>query len=745
MITIQSGKMHIPENERFVGFAGDDLSSTKIFNIPGMTGGAYTLYLKFDDGRVSSVPLTAEASASGVTLTWAVSKRHLLKSGIVMAQLKIADTDGSVIHTGWDYFIVASAVELDDGGEEIDMLSRSEFEERMAEGVALARSIAPYIGDDGYWYVYSDDQGDYVRSVRVNGIELDSSVSASSANAVENRAVKAYVDAADSSKVDKTTTVAGLPLSGNITASDLTESLIGRINPHMVVPGVTSGYPGQYGKTSYDVATQTGNRPVYCTGLNRWVELATENEIPTKTSDLTNDSGFLTSHQDISGKADVADIPTKTSDLTNDSGFLTSHQDISGKADVADIPTKTSDLTNDSGFLTSHQDISGKADVADIPTKTSDLTNDSGFLTSHQDISGKADVADIPTKTSDLTNDSGFITSGDLAVGLELLFEVTYNSGTETFSVASVTNARTSDVYGIHSDLVNALNYCLLHDKLVNAVAEFNGVYLDLDMRSAENGSVSFTGVIPSNGVFNTITLTVGPSACSFALSQPGAYIASGSITADKLASGVIPTSTSDLTNDSDFITSYDLPTATSALTNDSGFITSSDLPTCTSDLTNDSDFITSSDLPTCTSDLTNDSGFVTSSDLPTCTSELTNDSGFITINDISGPNTFDVMFSLGQDQYNVYNVAVCTDLNTGEIYYFPYNLMMAIDDCLNDGKMINATVEMNATEFIKLTQLGEENGGLVLRGYAYIQNHFTMVNINVASSGFSCSFTTLI
>ena len=37
-----------------------------------------------------------------------------------------------------------------------------------------------------------------------------------------------------------------------------------------------------------------------------------EGEIPTKTSDLTNDSGFITS----------ANIPTKTSDLTNDSGFV---------------------------------------------------------------------------------------------------------------------------------------------------------------------------------------------------------------------------------------------------------------------------------------------------------------------------------------------------------------------------------------------------------------------------------------
>ena len=37
------------------------------------------------------------------------------------------------------------------------------------------------------------------------------------------------------------------------------------------------------------------------------------------------------------------------------------------------IPSKTSDLTNDSGFLTSHQDLSGYAKKEEIPTKASDI------------------------------------------------------------------------------------------------------------------------------------------------------------------------------------------------------------------------------------------------------------------------------------------------------------------------------------------------------------------------------------
>ena len=70
----------------------------------------------------------------------------------------------------------------------------------------------------------------------------------------------------------------------------------------IMVAGVRS-WNGQMGDVTYtppvtSVNGQTGDVTV---------------SSPTKTSDLTNDSGFITS----------ADVPTKTSQLQNDSGFLT--------------------------------------------------------------------------------------------------------------------------------------------------------------------------------------------------------------------------------------------------------------------------------------------------------------------------------------------------------------------------------------------------------------------------------------
>ncbi len=75
--------------------------------------------------------------------------------------------------------------------------------------------------------------------------------------------------------------------------------------------------------------------------------------------DATSSSSGLMSAKDKS-KLDTLKIPTKVSDLTNDTGYITEDS----------LPTSTSDLTNDSDFVTS----------ADIPKKLSQLDNDSGYI-----------------------------------------------------------------------------------------------------------------------------------------------------------------------------------------------------------------------------------------------------------------------------------------------------------------------------------------------------------------------------
>lgn len=73
-------------------------------------------------------------------------------------------------------------------------------------------------------------------------------------------------------------------------------------------------------------------------------------------------------------------------------------------AKTANVPTKTSDLTNDSNFVNQTQLTSAIAAV-DIPTKTSDLTNDSGFTTTSAMNAALANKVDVVSGKGLSTND----------------------------------------------------------------------------------------------------------------------------------------------------------------------------------------------------------------------------------------------------------------------------------------------------------------------------------------------------
>ena len=71
----------------------------------------------------------------------------------------------------------------------------------------------------------------------------------------------------------------------------------------------------------------------------------------------------------------------------------------------AEIPAEyvTETELNAKGYLTEHQDISGKADKTELPTKTSKLTNDSGFLNQIPAEYVK-EISDLKSKINELEN-----------------------------------------------------------------------------------------------------------------------------------------------------------------------------------------------------------------------------------------------------------------------------------------------------------------------------------------------------
>ena len=148
--------------------------------------------------------------------------------------------------------------------------------------------------------------------------------------------------------------------------------------------------------------------------------------IPTKTSQLTNDSGYITSVPSeyvteneliaksyatetyVQNKIAEASLSGGEVDL---SGYATK-DDLNTKADKSAIPTKVSQLTNDKGYLTSHQDISGKADKSYVDTELAKKANKS-HKHSYNDLTDKPTIpstSNLATKT-ELTN--GLATKAD--------------------------------------------------------------------------------------------------------------------------------------------------------------------------------------------------------------------------------------------------------------------------------------------------------------------------------------------
>ncbi len=161
-------------------------------------------------------------------------------------------------------------------------------------------------------------------------------------------------------------------------------------------------------------------------------DLTDKPSIPTKTSDLTNDSGFITNaaltgyitttqlEDALDDYALKTDIPENVSDLNNDAGYTTQtwveNQGYITGINSSDVIAALGYTPGTSNFSGNYNDLTNKPDLS-IYAESSDLAT-VATTGSYNDLSNKPS---IPTATSDLTNDSGFITgitSGDVTTAL---------------------------------------------------------------------------------------------------------------------------------------------------------------------------------------------------------------------------------------------------------------------------------------------------------------------------------------
>lgn len=188
-------------------------------------------------------------------------------------------------------------------------------------------------------------------------------------------------------------------------------------------------------------------------------------------------------HPHDSTKADVSAIPTKTSDLTNDSGFITSAPvtSVNGQtgAVTISVPTKTSDLTNDSGFLTS-------APVASVNGQTGAVS-----LTA-SDVGALADSTLSPTAYSSLSpysnrctiDSGGYVKIGKL-VFIDIVITTSASASTTAFSQMIANTADLTPLKTVQFTVLTAVNNTS-RTKTTKAVVSSDGGILICNVAASE-------------------------------------------------------------------------------------------------------------------------------------------------------------------------------------------------------------------------------------------------------------------
>ena len=134
------------------------------------------------------------------------------------------------------------------------------------------------------------------------------------------------------------------------------------------------------------------------------------NVLEADVTNLNNETNVLKAdvnslNNEINLKADKTEIPTKTSDLTNDSNYITPSYHDATKQDVLVSGTNIKTINN--------QDILGSGNIeVEASSVWGSITGEiHNQLDLHNELQAKANFTDLPTKTSELFNDSGYITN----------------------------------------------------------------------------------------------------------------------------------------------------------------------------------------------------------------------------------------------------------------------------------------------------------------------------------------------
>lgn len=158
-------------------------------------------------------------------------------------------------------------------------------------------------------------------------------------------------------------------------------------------------------------------------------------------------AGFSQASQNVDGLVHIEDPNIEFDDSYSVYSKVQIDNKLSSYAQTSDIPTKTSQLDNDSNFITQHQSIKtinnqslvGTGNIAISQGEYNKINTISVNDTNQTPDSNKNVNIIVPTKTSQLTNDSGFITDGTGATNYVTIDTVQDITAAKTFKNAADT------------------------------------------------------------------------------------------------------------------------------------------------------------------------------------------------------------------------------------------------------------------------------------------------------------------
>ena len=261
----------------------------------------------------------------------------------------------------------------------------------------------------------------------------------------------------------------GTTLSGNKTSTELGVYGTGNEPPYPVTS--VNGQTGDVTIEAGGVTSVNGKSGDVTLTASDVGALPSTTKIPSATSDLTNDSGYITA-----AGAPVQSVDGQTGEVVTNAVKTTAQT----LTDAQKVQARTNIGAGTSSFSGAYDDLTGKPT---IPSKTSELDNDSGFITNAA-LAPYAKTVDVPTKTSQLNNDSGFVDA----------------AGASAAAPVQSVNAKTGAVVLTQDDVGNGTTYVRTHNDFTDAAKQQintnkdNISMLDSDMEAAQGDITTLKG-----------------------------------------------------------------------------------------------------------------------------------------------------------------------------------------------------------------------------------------------------------